>query len=159
MFSSSSLILPKDLVTKYLGSPNVFQIHISALCAAPPLVCLEGFCCCFLNLFIFRERGREGERGRETSMFERNIYWLPLACPTLGTWPATQACSLTGNWTSNLSVCRPALSPLSHTSQCCLAVFSSLQASAQILPSYKISNPKLLPQRKISTLLHVFIAT
>ena len=36
-------------------------------------------------LFIFRVRGREGERGRETSM--------PLTCPLLGTWPATQACA------------------------------------------------------------------
>ena len=35
----------------------------------------------------------------------------------LGTWPTTQARALTGNQTSNLSVCRPALSPLSHTSQ------------------------------------------
>ena len=42
-------------------------------------------------LFIFRERGREGER-------ERNInVWLPLAWPLLGIWPATQAWALTGN--------------------------------------------------------------
>ena len=45
----------------------------------------------FIYLFIFRERGREGER-------EGNInVWLPLARPLLGTWPATQACALTGN--------------------------------------------------------------
>ena len=37
--------------------------------------------------------------------------------PQLGTWPATQTCVLTGNWTSDLSVPRPALNPLSHTSQ------------------------------------------
>ena len=44
-------------------------------------------------LFFFIERAREGER-------ERNIkVWLPLVCPLLGTWPATQACALTGNWT------------------------------------------------------------
>ena len=31
---------------------------------------------------------------------ERNInVWLPLVYPLLGTWPATQACALTGNWT------------------------------------------------------------
>ena len=42
-------------------------------------------------LFIFRERGREGER-------ERNInVWLPLMHPLLGTWTETQACVLTGN--------------------------------------------------------------
>ena len=43
--------------------------------------------------------------------------WLPLVCPLLGTWPATQACALTGNQTGNLLVCRLALDPLSHTSQ------------------------------------------
>ena len=43
--------------------------------------------------------------------------WLPLACSRLGTWPATQACALTGNQTGDLLVRRPALNPLSHTSQ------------------------------------------
>ena len=44
--------------------------------------------------------------------------WLPLAChPPLETWPATQACVLTENRNCNPLVCRPALSPLSHTSQ------------------------------------------
>ena len=48
-----------------------------------------------LYLFIFRERGREGER-------ERNInVWLSLMYPLLGTWPATQACALTGDGTGN----------------------------------------------------------
>ena len=63
-------------------------------------------------LFIFRRQGRDKER-------ERNInVWLPLACPLLGTWPAIQACALTGNQTSDpLVFCRPALNPLSHTSQ------------------------------------------
>ena len=62
-------------------------------------------------LFIFRERGREGER-------ERNInVWLTLAHLLLWTWPTTQACALTRNPTSDPSVCRLALNPLSHTSQ------------------------------------------
>ena len=43
--------------------------------------------------------------------------WVPLARPLLGTWPATQACALTGNQTSDPLVHRPALSPLSHTSR------------------------------------------
>ena len=47
-------------------------------------------------LFIFRERGREKERERNISV------WLPLLCPLLGTWPATQACALTGNRTGDL---------------------------------------------------------
>ena len=62
-------------------------------------------------LFIFRERGGEKE-------WERNIsVWLPLVCPLLGTWPAAQACVLTGNQTSDLLVHRLVLSPLSHTGQ------------------------------------------
>ena len=62
-------------------------------------------------LFIFRQRGREGER-------ERNInVWLPLMCPQLGTWPTIQVYALTGNWTSDPLVHRLALNPLSHTSQ------------------------------------------
>ena len=45
----------------------------------------------FTYLFFREGGGREGER-------ERNInVWLPLTHPTLGTWPATQACVLTGN--------------------------------------------------------------
>ena len=43
--------------------------------------------------------------------------WLPLTRPLLGTWPITQACALTGNRTGKPLVCRPALNPLSHTSQ------------------------------------------
>ena len=72
-------------------------------------------------LFIFRERGREkaGGVGGETSMCERNIHWLPLAYPQLETWPTTQACALTSNWTGDVSVCRPTPNPLNHTSQGC----------------------------------------
>ena len=52
---------------------------------------------------------------------ERNInVWLPLVCPPLGTWPATQARALTGNQTSDPLVFRLALNPLSHTSQGCI---------------------------------------
>ena len=42
---------------------------------------------------------------------------LPLTCLHLGTWPAAQACALTGIQTGNPLVCRPVLNPLSHTSQ------------------------------------------
>ena len=39
-------------------------------------------------LFIFRERGSEGKkRGRETSMWERNIDQVPLALPQRGPGP------------------------------------------------------------------------
>ena len=47
-------------------------------------------------------------------MCERNIDPLPLTCPQLGTWPATQACAPTRNRSSNLLVCRPALTLLEH---------------------------------------------
>ena len=63
-------------------------------------------------LFIFREWGREGEREGE-----KHHVWLPLEQPLLGTRPTTQACALTANQTGNPLVCRPALNPLSHTSQ------------------------------------------
>ena len=56
------------------------------------------------------------EGGKEEKERERNInVWVPLACPLLGTWPATQACAL--DWESNWLplVHRLALNPLSHT--------------------------------------------
>ena len=52
--------------------------------------------------------------------------WLPLLRPLLGTGPATQACALTGNGTSDFLVHRPALNPLSHTSQGPPALLPSL---------------------------------
>ena len=64
----------------------------------------------FYNLF-FRQTGREGEK-------EKNIaVWLPLVRPQLGTGLVTQACALTGNQTGDPMVRRPALNPLSYTSQ------------------------------------------
>ena len=50
-------------------------------------------------------------------MCERNIDWMPFACPQLGTWPATQACAQTRNRTINLLVHKLMLNPLSHISQ------------------------------------------
>ena len=64
-------------------------------------------------MYLFLERGEKRENKRE-----RNInVWLPLVCPLLGTWPATQACALTGNRTSDPLVRRPAFNPLTDTSQ------------------------------------------
>ena len=71
--------------------------------------------CMYICNFREGKGGRKG--GRETSMRDRNIDQLPLACPQLGTWPTTQACALTGNRNGDLSVHRLALNPLSHTSQ------------------------------------------
>ena len=47
---------------------------------------------------------------------ETSIGYL-LYVPQPGTWPATQACALTGNQTSNPLVRGLVLNPLSHTSQ------------------------------------------
>ena len=67
-------------------------------------------------LFIFRESGMEGEWEGE----KNQCVVVSLICPLLGTWPATQACALTGNRTSGPLVHRSALSPLGHTSQGCI---------------------------------------
>ena len=62
----------------------------------------------FIYLFLDRREGRKKER-------ERNILvLLPLTCPLLGIWPATQACALTENRTVNPSVHRPAPNLLSQ---------------------------------------------
>ena len=63
----------------------------------------------FIYLFFRKGKGKTKRR--------RENVCLPLVCPLLGTWPTTQACALTGNWTGNPLVCRSALNPLSHTSQ------------------------------------------
>ena len=65
-------------------------------------------------IYLFLERGE----GRERTINVRgNINLLPLAHPQPGIWPATQACALPGNQTSDLSLCRTMPRPLSHTSQ------------------------------------------
>ena len=64
----------------------------------------------FIYLFLERRGGKEKEREQNSNV------WLAYAHPLLGTWPTTQACALTENWTVNPLVRRPALNPLSHTS-------------------------------------------
>ena len=44
------------------------------------------------------------------------MLWLPLACPPMRTYSATQAHALTGIWTSDPFVCRWALNPLGYAS-------------------------------------------
>ena len=67
----------------------------------------------FKVLFIFREGKVGRKRGRETSMHG----CLSNTLPQLGIQAATQICALTRNQTSDPLVHRPALNPLSHTSQ------------------------------------------
>ena len=64
--------------------------------------------------------GRKGEREINISV------WLPLTGTLLGTWPATQACALTGNPTSDPLVHRLTLSPLSHSSSGLIPHFNLL---------------------------------
>ena len=65
----------------------------------------------FIYLFLERGEGMEKEKERNISV------WLPLMHPQTGTWPTTQAHALTGNRTGDSLVHRPALNPLSYTSQ------------------------------------------
>ena len=58
---------------------------------------------------------------------------LSCATPSLGTWPATQACALTGNRTGDLLVHRPALNPLSDTSQGSLFLTTNIFQQASII--------------------------
>ena len=64
---------------------------------------------------------------------------VPLRCPALGTWPEIQACALTGNRTSDLSVLTLALNPLSLTSQVCSLFSNPHTANCGICLSQLIS--------------------
>ena len=62
-------------------------------------------------LFVYRDRGREAERGRGL------LTGCLLHVPQPGTWPTAQACSLTWNQTGDLSLRRMTSNPLSLASQ------------------------------------------
>ena len=65
---------------------------------------------------------------------DRNInVWLPLKLPRPGTWPATQACVLTRNRTSNLWVHRLVLNPLSHASRGSISHTHAITLQAELL--------------------------
>ena len=66
---------------------------------------------------IFKEGGKDRGREGEKQWCEKHRSVASCTLPTRDLSSATRACALTGNQTSNLSVCRPALNPLSHTSQ------------------------------------------
>ena len=70
----------------------------------------------FIYFLLERKEGREKERERK-SVCERYINQLSLTCTQPRIWPITRACALTGNRTCDFLVYRPALSPLTHTSQ------------------------------------------
>lgn len=58
----------------------------------------------FPQVWFFRERGRKRDREIETWTREKCHWFIALACPLLGIKLKTQACSLPGNWTSDLLV-------------------------------------------------------
>ena len=76
----------------------------------------------FFLKILFNYFQSEGKGGRKKES-ERPMCGS-LAYPLLGTWPATQACALTGNRTGEtpceLVVHRPVLNQLSSTGQGCL---------------------------------------
>ena len=74
---------------------------VSCVLFHTPLFLKKRFC-----VFIFRERGRGGKK---CGCLSHAQYWR--------TWPATQACAWTGNWTGNPFGSQPMLNPLSYTSQ------------------------------------------
>ena len=74
-------------------------------------------------LFIFREKGREGEREGEKHRYARETLIGYLLTPPTGDRPTTQACALTRNQTGDLSVHRLVLIPLSHASQGLFIIF------------------------------------
>ena len=64
----------------------------------------------FLRFYLFLEKGEGKER-------EKHQCVVASYMPPMGTWPATQACALTGNQTCNPLLHRPILNPLSYNSQ------------------------------------------
>ena len=63
----------------------------------------------------------------------RQSVYLSHMHPSLGTWPTTQACALTGNRTSDPLVRRLALNPLSHTSQARYLTFNEPKCFLSII--------------------------
>ena len=60
-------------------------------------------------IYLFLERGEGREKGEKQ--------WCVRETLAASRMPTMQACALTDNWTGNILVHRPALNPLSHTSQ------------------------------------------
>ena len=91
-------------------------------------------------LFIFRERGMEGERGGEKPILrETSIHCLSL--PELGAWSVTQTCALTKNRTGDPLLLSLAFSPPSHTSQGLWQFFWTFLIDTTLLSSSPHSPP------------------
>ena len=57
------------------------------------------------------------QKVRETSVCERHTDWFPLTCVPTRDWPATHACAVTGNRTSDHLLCGTMLNQLSYASK------------------------------------------
>ena len=112
-----------------------FTLFFSIIPTATLTLLTKLFVCFFKVLFIFREREREGER---EGMKHQCV--VASCTPLRGTWPATQACALIRNRTSDPLVCKPLLNPLSYTSQGKLLVF--LKKKKYLLCSWKVFYPE-----------------
>ena len=113
------LSLPRSL-SPSLYCLSLFHCLFASHCL-PLSLTQVSFCHClpfyfkdFIYLSLDRGEGQEKERQRNINM------WPPLKHSLQGTWPTNQAHALTGNRTDKPLVRRPALNPLSHTSQGCL---------------------------------------
>ena len=71
----------------YFTYHNALQFHP---CCRKGYKLLLSLCCIEFH-YLFLKRGEGRERGRNIKV------WLPFTYSLLGTWPATQACALTGN--------------------------------------------------------------
>ena len=72
----------------------------------------------FKRFYSFRESRREGEREGEEHQCERETQVGCLShTPKPGTRPATQACALIGNRTSDLLLCEMTPNQMSHAGQ------------------------------------------
>ena len=90
-------------------------------------------------LFIFRERRREGEREGEK---HQCVVASPVPSTGGPTWPATQACALTGKRTGDPLVFGLVLHPLNHASQGSFLLFHFIQEVFNDL-SEKIMHPSI----------------
>ena len=119
--------------------------HCNSTCTDSPPIQYASFKKKKKILFLFRERGREkqGEKHRCTRYFD----WSPLACPQLGTWPASQACALTRNepptswFTGPCSIHWAILSRASCVISYALLQLLSLWSDSSANHSSEISNP------------------
>ena len=124
-------------------SPSSFLLTPSIPYLPPPLAVILlfiNFSCLkdFIYLILEAREWREKERERNSSV------WLPLAHPLLETWPATQACALTGNRTCDTLAHRPVLNPLSFPYNSSIPLLDIYQKKPKTLIRKNISIPMLI---------------